>query len=200
MYTLIGHPRSRALRVIFALEELGLDYEIDPKTPRDPEVMALNGTGKIPLLKTPEGVIGDSVAILTYLADTQGQLTYPAGTYARAVQDSLTQFIVSELDAALWLKAKHSFALPEDWRVPEVKPTAEKEFTRAWEVLAEQKGDKPFLAGDALTIPDILASHCAGWGLTARFPLPSGPMGDWLKSLRKRPAMARAFAQVERFS
>lgn len=197
MYTVIGHPRSRALRVLFALEELGLPYELDPRTPQDPAVVALNSTGKIPLLITPEGAISDSVAILTYLADTHGALTHRAGTHARAVQDSITQYIVSEIDAALWLKAKHSFALPEALRVPQVKDTAAAEYTRAWQVLAEQKGDRPFLAGDILTVPDILASHCAGWGLTAKMPRPEGPIWDWLKSLHKRPASLRAIAHVE---
>lgn len=197
MYTVIGHPRSRVLRVLFALEELELPYDINPLVPSDKTVKALNGTGKIPLLETPDGVITDSVAILTYLADKHGGLTHPAGTYARAVQDGITQTIVSELDAALWIKAKHSFALPEDWRVPQVKDTALKEYVRGWDMLEFMKGDKLFLAGDIFTIPDILASHCAGWGLSAKMPPPDGAFGDYLKSLRKRPAMARVMAKID---
>jgi len=196
MYTVIGHPRSRALRVLFALEELGQPYEINPLPPADDTVQAMNGSGKIPLLQTPDGVITDSVAILTYLADKHGQLTHPAGTHARGVQDSITQTIVAELDAALWLKAKHSFVLPEDWRVPAVKDTAPKEYARAWQMLAHMKGDSPFMAGDIFTIPDILASHCAGWGMMAKMPIPDGPFGDYLKSLRKRPAMVRVMEKI----
>ena len=41
MFTVIGHPRSRALRVIWALEEMGLDYRLDPQMPQSPAVRAI---------------------------------------------------------------------------------------------------------------------------------------------------------------
>lgn len=197
MYTVIGHPRSRTLRVLFALEEMGLDYRIDPLIPRDKGVVALNPSGKIPVLMTDEGPISDSVAIMTYLADKHGQLTHPAGSYARARQDAMTQFLVTEVDAALWTYAKHTFALPEDLRIPEVKPTAKKEFTRAIGLVAQMKGDQPFLAGEQITLPDLILCQCAGWALRAGFDLPDGPFGDWLKALARRPAMQRAMKQIE---
>lgn len=197
MYKVIGHPRSRTMRVIWALEEMELDYELDPQPPGSEEVMALNGTGKIPVLVTPEGAVSDSVAIVTYLADRHDQLTWPAGTIERARQDAVTNYVVSEIDAALWTYAKHSFALPEDWRVPEVKPTARREFARAMEQLASQKGDAPFVAGERLTIADLLLSHCAGWGLAIGFELPGGAFGDYLKALSRRPAFRRAAARLQ---
>ncbi|MEM9641012.1 MAG: glutathione S-transferase family protein [Pseudomonadota bacterium] len=200
MYTVHGHPRSRALRVIWALEELEQPYEIDPLPPRSEKLREVNGTGKIPVLGTPEGMISDSVAIITYLADAHGGLTYPAGTFARAHQDAVTHYVNAEIDSALWLYAKHSFVLPEDWRVPAVKPTAVQEFSRAMEVLERLKGHRQFMAGDQFTISDILLSHCAGWGLSIKFPLPEGPFGEFLRSLRQRPAMQRTLAQVKAFS
>lgn len=196
MYTVIGHPRTRTLRVIWALEEMGLDYEVNPTRPGTDAVKALNASGKVPVLVTPEGALSDSVAILTYLADTHGQLTYPCGTFARAQQDAAVQFIVAEVDAACWSFAKHKFALPADRRIPEMQAVANYEFGRALGQLAEMKGDKPFIAGDMFTVADILLSHCAGWALSNKFDMPGGDMGDYLKSLRKRPAMARALATI----
>ncbi|MEM8787017.1 MAG: glutathione S-transferase family protein [Pseudomonadota bacterium] len=200
MYTVIGHPMSRALRVIWALEELRLAYTLDPQPPRGEKVAALNGTGKIPVLQTPEGAITDSVAILTYLADKHGALTHPAGSQARAVQDGVTNYIVAELDAALWLYAKHSFVLPAELRVTAVKDVARAEFAQAMDTLAQMKGDQRFMAGDTFTIADILLSHCAGWGLSRKFALPGGAMGDFLKSLRKRPARERVSAIAAKHS
>ncbi len=196
MYTVIGSPKTRAMRVIWMLEELGEPYEIDPIRPRGEEARAYNPMAKVPSLKTPEGTICDSVAILTYLADKHGMLTYPAGTMARARQDFATQTIVAEVDAALWTAAKHSFALPEDWRVPEIKPTARKEFARGMAALEAIKGDDPFLAGDQFTIADLLLGQCSGWALAAKFELPGGDFGDYLKSLSKRPAMQRALKRA----
>lgn len=34
MYKVIGSPKTRAFRVFWMLEELGVDYEIDPAMPR----------------------------------------------------------------------------------------------------------------------------------------------------------------------
>ena len=72
MYTVIGHPQSRALRVIWALEELGQPYELVKAMPRSEEILKYNPLGKIPALIDGEDVLTDSVAIMTYLADKHG--------------------------------------------------------------------------------------------------------------------------------
>ena len=116
MYTVIGGIRSRTLRVLWMLEELGLEYTHHAAAPRSDEVTALYPAGKIPVLLDGETPITDSTAILTYLADKHGQLTYPAGTTTRAIQDGHTHFILDEIDALLWTAARHSFILPEELR------------------------------------------------------------------------------------
>jgi glutathione S-transferase len=200
MYTVIGHPRSRAMRVIWALEELGQPYRIEAAPPRSEVARAHNISGKIPSLVTPEGTITDSVAIVTFLADRHGGqdggpdggLTHPPGSIARARQDALTNWIVAEVDAALWTSSKHSFILPADQRVPAVRPVAEQEFARALDLLARMRGDGPYLTGARFTVPDLLLSHCAGWALAQKWALPGGAFGDYLKAMRLRPAMIRA--------
>ncbi len=196
MYKVIGHPRSRALRVIWALEELEQPYKIVPAPPRSEEALRYNPLGKIPALVDEKATLTDSVAIITYLADKHGTLTHKAGTPERAHQDALTQFAVSEIDAALWTKSKHSFILPEDQRIPAAKATAAGEFATAMAQLDMLLGEQEFVAGDDLTIPDIVISHCAGWALSAKFPLPEGRVGAYLKRLRKRPAMGRTLEAV----
>ena len=82
---------------------------------------AFNPAGKVPVLVVDGEPITDSTAILHYLADRHRALTYPAGTLDRARQDSLTQFLLDEFDAALWVAARHSFILPEELRMPAIK-------------------------------------------------------------------------------
>jgi putative NADH-flavin reductase len=50
MYTVIGSPRSRAMRVLWMLEELEQPYELIPAAPRDEAVRAYNPAGKVPVL------------------------------------------------------------------------------------------------------------------------------------------------------
>lgn len=199
MYRVIGTARSRAFRVLWALEELGLAYEHEPAAPRSDAVRALNPAGKVPVLVVAgdgvEAALTDSTAIVTFLADRHGGLTHPAGTLERARQDALTQMILDEFDAVLWMAARHSFVLPEERRVPAVKDSLKWEFARSAEALAARLGAAEFLAGERLTVPDILAAHCLGWAHVAGFPPAPPPLAAWRKRMATRPAFQRAMAR-----
>ncbi len=192
MYTVIGSPRTRSMRVYWALEEMGLDYEINTAPPRSEEVRALNPSGKIPCLLVGDDAIIDSVAIIQFLADRHKQLTFPAGTIKRAQQDSFTQFCCDEIDGALWTAGKNSFVHPEEMRVPAIKPTAKYEFANAMKTLEARLGDKEFVMGDTFTIPDLLLGHCANWATGAKFDIPEGPVAEYFKRVTSRPAYQRA--------
>lgn len=191
-YRVIGSRKTRTFRVLWALEELGQDYDWVDAAPRGPEALALHPSGKVPLLQHYGSVLSDSVAIMTYLADRHGALTAPAGTLARARQDAVTLWLIDDVDAILWAAAKHSFALPPERRVAELKPVLKWEFQRAADTLAGHLGDGPFLTGEAITLTDILAAHCLAWARVARFPDPPAPLRDWLSDMQARPAYRRA--------
>ena len=188
MYTVIGSVASRAFRVLWMLEELGLSYEHIPAKPQSDEVKAHSPAGKIPVFLDGETALTDSVAIMTYLADKHGALTAPAGTLARAQQDAMTQRIADEFDACLWTAARHSFVLPEDKRVPDVKDSLRWEFARSEARLVRDMGDRPFLMGDEITVPDILLGHCLGWAIMAKFSISEPVLSDYLDRLKARPA------------
>ena len=114
MYTVVGTTKTRTARVLWMLEEMGVAYTHEPIPPHGSRVAELNPSGKVPVLIVDDTAISDSVAIMTFLADRHGDLTYPAGTIERAKQDSLTQMINDELDAVLWTAARHSFVLPPE--------------------------------------------------------------------------------------
>jgi glutathione S-transferase len=197
MYKVIGFPRTRAMRVMWLLEELGEPYELDPAMPQSDAVRAVNPSGKVPVLMDGGQPITDSVAICTYLADKHGKFTFPAGTLERARQDSLTQFGVDVLEGALWTAAKNTFINPEDKRAPDVKDVCRYEFARGLETLGAQIGDGPYVMGETFTIADIIIGHCAGWAVAAKFDLPGqGPVHDYFKRLRERPAFRAMMAKV----
>ncbi len=188
MYRVIGTVKSRAFRVLWMLEELGQPYELVQAAPRSDEARQYNPLGKIPALVDGNEVMTDSVAIMTYLADKHGGLTAPSGTPARARQDAMTLWIIDELDASLWINAKHAFILPEKLRVPDLKPVLHKEFTRNADTFAgmlEAAGGE-FIMGDHITLPDILAVHCFGWAFGAEFPAIPDTLKDYTKRLRAR--------------
>lgn len=196
MYALIGTPRSRTMRVAWALEELELAYEWRPAGPRSEEARAANPSGKIPSLVVEGRVLTDSVAIVQFLADRHGGLTHPAGSIERGLQDGFTLFAVDEMDWPLWTAARHGFVLPEGERLPEAKALARADFARGMELLALRLGDGPWLTGETFTVPDLILGHCAGWAERAKFDLPGGPVGDYLARARARPALARALERA----
>lgn len=195
MYTVIGSVKSRAARVLWILEELGVPYTHDPAQPRSEGVTALNPSGKVPVLVEDGVPITDSTAIMQYLADKHGALTYPAGTLDRARQDSLTQFLLDEFDAALWMAARHSFILPEELRQSAIKDSLKWEFERSQKTLVARMGKGPFLMGDQMTVPDILLAHCLVWAKGAKFPVSEPALDDYLARMQERPAFRRAMAR-----
>lgn len=193
-YTVIGNAASRAARVLWMLEELGLPYEHIPVKPRTDEVMRLNPSGKVPVLLVDGQPVTDSTAILTFLADSTGRMTAPAGTLARARQDALTQAVLDEFDAVLWVAARHSFILPPEQRVPAVKDSLKWEFARNEKVLAQRLGDTPFLTGDTMTVPDIVLAHCGHWARAAKFDLTERKLIDYVDRMLDRPAFRKVRA------
>lgn len=195
MYQVIGTGKSRALRVLWMLEELAEPYEHVAVDPHSERVTPLNPAGKVPVLVVDGTPVMDSTAILTYLADRHGALTHPAGTLERARQDSLTQFILDEFDAALWLAARHSFILPEEMRLSAIKNTLRWEFERSQKTLVHRMAEQGFLMGEKLTVPDIILTHCLIWALTARFPITEHRLTGYLEMMRARAAFQRAAAR-----
>jgi len=194
MYQVVGSTKSRTARVLWMLEELGQPYEHIPAAPRSAEVSALNPAGKVPVLIVDGTAITDSTAIIQFLADRHGALTHPAGTLARAQQDSLTQFLLDEFDAALWMAARHSFILPEELRYSAIKDSLKWEFSRSQTELVRRMGEGPFLMGAEMTVPDILCAHCGVWAISARFPITEPALEAYIERMCARPAYLRAMA------
>ncbi|MEP2029608.1 MAG: glutathione S-transferase family protein [Paracoccaceae bacterium] len=191
MYEVIGTRKSRAMRVIWMLEELGVPYSHTDVSPRSDAVAKLNPSGKIPVLRDGDAVLTDSVAIMTYLADKHQKLTYAPGTTDRARQDAFTHQILDEVDALLWTASRHSFVLPKEHRVPGIKDSLRWEMIGNLDRLATGFTG-PFLMGEKITVPDILLTHCLGWALIAKFDPAPPSLRDYTNRLRSRPAFVRA--------
>lgn len=191
MYQVIGGANSRALRVLWMLEELGQPYDHVAEHPQAPGILRMSPAPHVTLLIVEGTPISDSTAILSYLADRHGAMTHPAGSLARARQDSLTHFLLDEFDAALWLAARHSFILPEEMRLGAIKNSLRWEFERSQRTLVQRMAEDDFVMGDKMTVPDIILADCLSWALAAKFPIVEHRLTDYLEMMRARPAYQR---------
>lgn len=190
MYKVYGLVATRAFRVLWTLEELGQPYELIKAGPQSDAIRSVNPSGKVPAMMDGDTVITDSVAIMMYLSEKHGQLTFPAGSIECAQLNSMMMLILDEFDAILWAAARHSFVLPEEQRVPDVKASLNWEFSRNLTRM-EKHITGPFLVGDKMTIADILFTHCLNWAQSAKFPIESQIVKDYVKTMRNRDAYKR---------
>ncbi|MBV7380246.1 glutathione S-transferase family protein [Maritimibacter dapengensis] len=191
MYQVIGKLSNRAFRVVWMLEELDQPYELLVTNPHEETATAHNPSGKVPVLLVDGEPITDSAAILQFLADRHKRFTFPAGSLERARQDSLIHMINDEMDALLWTGTKHMFLLPEDQRMPDIRRPLKWEFGKSVDHLAAALGDKDYLMGDEITVPDILAAHCLNWAFGAKYPVENEKVVAYGKRMRARPAFRK---------
>lgn len=198
MYQVIGSPRTRAGRVLWALEELGAPYEIVSCPPQTPEVKAVSPIGKVPVLVDGDLAVTDSTAILLHLSDKHEALTFPLGSADRARMLSLLTFALDDLDRPLWTAARHEFVLPKELRrYDEVLPSVKHEVAQAWEVLGAFLGDGPFAQGETFTIADLVIGHLGGWAKGVGMAPPEGPVADYVSRIRARPAWRRVITAIK---
>ena len=196
---LYGYRNGRTLRVLWALEEAGAQYEfttvdILKGAGQSDWFLRLNPFGKVPVLVDDLQVITESAAICMHIAERypDSGLLPAATTPERSLCYQWISFVISEMDAVLWTIAKHRFALPIERRIPAVTETAAWEFGRAIGVLEQGLQGKKFLVGDSLSVADILTAHCLLWARSARVAFDTPILDPYLHRLTTRPAYVRA--------
>ena len=113
------------------------------------------------------------------------------GTAARATMDSRIQFAQCDFEAPLWLKAKHSFILPEDLRL-DVHSITRFEFAKAVDAMEARLGTNRFALGDRFSAADVMLGHTGSWARNAKFDIKSDVVNNYLDRVLGRVALAQA--------
>lgn len=198
MIKVLGHPKTRTTRVLWALEEVGAEYEfvkvdlLRGEARRAPYI-DLNPAGKVPTLVDDQLVLTESGAICTYLGEKfpDSGLVPGLGTPERALYYKWCFFVLAELEQPLWTLSKHRFVLPKKWRVPAITDTAVWEFSVAADVLNTELDGKDFAVGDRFTAADILVAHTLSWAKSSEIALGHEQLEAYTERMLARPALAR---------
>jgi glutathione S-transferase len=173
-----GVGTSRTIRPHWALHELGLHYEKRPILPRSGETKtaeytALNPRQKIPLLQDQDLTIGESAAIVAYLARKYLTSKDPLAPeqpdlYAKWLEWCF--FIVTELDStSLHVMRRHgnNKGLAHIYGdAPDVVAKAGEYFREQLRYVEVALADgRAYLMGDQFTTADILLTTCLTWAI-----------------------------------
>ncbi|CAM4091316.1 glutathione S-transferase family protein [Kerstersia similis] len=196
MIDLYTDSSPNGFKATIALEELALPYRlhhirIDAGEHRQPEFLALNPHGRIPVIvDTATGItLFESAAILLYLAEKTGQLL-PQEPVGRWETIKWLQFHASSVGPIIGQRVHFELAATEK------TPVAIEHFRvltdRLFTVLDERLARHPYLAGNDYSIVDI--AHF-GWTHIARvvgFDFSQFPhLSHWHERVAQRPAVRK---------
>jgi glutathione S-transferase len=203
---------SRSQRILWLLEELGLEYEIkkyqrDPKTMlAPPELRAVHPLGKSPVIQDGDTIVAESGAIIEYLTGRygEGRLAPASGTPERL---RYTYFLhYAEGSAMPPLLLKLVFDRVETTPAPFfVRPIARAiankvkdsfvlpQIRQHLAFLEGELAERAWFAGDEFSAADIqisfpLEAAAARGGLDAQYP----KLSAFLERIHARPAYRAA--------
>lgn len=168
-----GVPPTRVLRVLWLLNELGIEYDLIPTAPlseeaRSPAFLALNPAGKVPVLVDGDMVLTESAAIQLYLAEKfPASGLIPADIAERAQMYRWIFFLVTEIEQPLWRIARNTVIYPEDKRMPADIEIATRECKEMAAVLEKHMQGREYLVGDRLSVADLNAAYTLDWAREA---------------------------------
>lgn len=156
-----GYPVSNYFNAVrAALIEKGAVFEIvTVRASQEPAFLARSPMGKIPVLETPQGWLGETVAILEYLEDTQGRpRLHPADPFLRARGRQVINIVQMYVEAPVRALFPGVFAgVPNTDQLVE---SVRQMLARATAALGHLGLPRRYMLGDQLSYADLFAYYC----------------------------------------
>ena len=204
MLQIYGNPRSRAMRCLWMLEEMGEPYQLIEKSTRTDELQSaeylrLNPNARIPTLVDGDLVLWESMAINLYLAQKYEGPMHSVGPTVLGLAAQWSFWAMLELEGLLLELLNHRAVLPEFARDPSYAERDELLLRRPLGVLNNSLRGRDHLAGGNFTVADLNVASILAWGKMARLDLSAHPeVARWLDSCLTRPAYGRVRDQTRR--
>ena len=201
MLRLYGSAKSRGLRTLWMLGELGLAYDHKDYLPRSPETktpefVALNPNSRVPVIDDDGFILSESMAINMYLAKKHKSPLYPADAKNEALTWQWSLWETDRLDRQIVNYQNHTSSLPAAERKADIADAAWKEVVPAFDVLETALTKNEWLAGPAFSVADLNVASALFRALS--MDLNKWPhIKAWLNRCWERPAAKRARAMRE---
>jgi glutathione S-transferase len=195
-------PRSSGARVQWALEELGLPFEVKllDRTKGEHKAaayLAINPNGKVPALVDDGTSYFESLAIMLHLGERHGveRGLWPAAGQDRADALSWTVWSMTELASFVMRCIYHGLdtpiSFPAEERSKAEAAWAQKTLTGHLDMLQARLATREYIGG-AFSLVDVMAASTLMFGKTMGVSLDAHPkVASWLERCTARPALAR---------
>ncbi|MGB8843847.1 MAG: glutathione S-transferase family protein [Aliidongia sp.] len=196
MLKIYGPAWSRANRVLWLAAELGLEFEHVPTdlwggAHKQPEFLALNPNGRVPVLVDGDLVLSESLAINLYLAKQRRSSLYPQDAASEARIWQWTIWAASDIEMPLITALVHRVIRDEPERDHVAADTAEERLQRGFKVLELIFAERPYLLGDGFTLADLNLAGVLLYAEPARIGFARYPhLADWRRRCVGRPGYA----------
>jgi glutathione S-transferase len=192
-------PFTRAHRVRWMLEELGVPYELcrlDPskKENREDWYLAIHPHGHVPALEDDGVTMFESAAIVMYLADKypDKKLAPPPGTKERAAYYQWMVYSMSELEPGVAMVSYHTSMRPPERRIPAVAEEGRARFADSARVLTAHLQGRQYMLGEAFSAVDVMIAGVLGWGKVAGLLEDQPRLLEYFRLCASRDAAKRA--------
>lgn len=197
MLTLYYSPGVCSQAPHILLHETGLGHDakkvnLKQKTLDDgSDYRLINPKGSVPALQLENGeVLTENAVVLQYIGDRSSAGVLPSlGDFRRYRVLEMVNFITTELH-----KSFSPLFSPDAG--DETKDFFRKKIAERFDYLEQQIGERPFLMGNDLTLPDPYLFVIVGWAESMRFDLEKWPR---LKAFRRRMMERASVQHVLRF-
>jgi glutathione S-transferase len=204
MLQLYGNPRSRAMRCLWMLEEMGKPYQLIEKTTRADDLQSadyrrLNPNARIPTLVDGDLVLWESMAINLYLAQKYEGPMHCAGPEVLGVATQWSFWAMLEMEALLLDLLTHRAVLPEFARDPSYAERDELLLERPLGVLNDTLAGRDYLVNNGFTVADLNVAAILVWGKMGRLNMSGHPeVKRWFDACLARPAYGRVRDRASR--
>jgi glutathione S-transferase len=191
---------SRSQRILWLLEELGLDYELRSYS-RDattrlapPELKAVHPLGKSPVITDGDTAVHESGAIIDYLIRRHGGGRLQPDPATTAYDDYVQWLHYAEGSAMLPLLLKMYVARLGEAGAP-LQPRIDSEIHNHLSFIDAALAGKSYLLGDTLTGADIQMSFVGEVAGSFRLRDAYPNLDAWAQRLHARPAYQAALVR-----
>ena len=191
-----GVAQSRAMRVLWMANELGIVYEHVPQglgVEKSPEFLAANPNGKLPAMDDDGFKLFESLAINLYLAKKHDQGLAPKNLEEDALATQWSLWVMTEIEKSLLNALFSTLGVGGTPKDPEKAAAYIAELQKPLAVLDGSLAGKEYLMGNRFTVADLNVASVLSWARGARADLSGFPnLNGWLTRCLARPAMAKA--------